>query len=118
MGGLDQAKEEVPRIMENDGTIVCTGGGTGGRLLLLRTCRGSAPERGWGGRERATLRTSSEGGRRQGSALCTHPAPALCSTRLSANDRQKAAADEWIKQVIDGETMSKATGLLEQQAPT
>jgi len=28
---------------------------------------------------------------------------------------QKAAADAWIKQVIDGDTMSKATGLLEQQ---
>ena len=80
-----------------------TGGGTGGRFLLLRTCRGYAPERGWGGR--------------RGSALCTRPAPTLCSTRLSANDRQKAAADAWIKQVIDGDTMSKATGLLEQQAP-
>ena len=41
----------------------------------------------------------------------------LCLTLLSADNRQKTAADEWIKKVISGDTMSKATGLLEEQVP-
>ena len=45
------------------------------------------------------------------------PCVTLRFTLLSATNRQKTAADEWIKKVISGDTMSKATGLLEEQVP-
>ena len=44
-------------------------------------------------------------------------AKVLCFTLHSATNRQKTAADEWIKKVICGDTMSKSTGLLEEQVP-